>query len=178
VGTDIGSARLSGNRVSTLITSLCTDIDDPLARLHAIHAVTDEAKTVQRALGLDMLERWVQFTPPGPFAGFMRLYSRWQLANRHAPPLNLVVSSVPGPREPLFVDGTRLADLYSVGPILEGIGLNVTAWSYLDRMNVAAIACPDSLLELRQLVDAFPAALDELVSATSTHSTRKVPRGA
>lgn len=158
-------ARLVGNRVSSLFTSLCSDVADPVERLRRIHQVTVQAKAVQQALGLDLLERWVQYTPGGPFGWAMRQYSRLRGADLHRPPVNLVVSNVPGPREPLYVAGARLADLFSVGPILEGIGLNITVWSYCDRMNVSAISCPTLLPDLRVVVDAMAPALDELLAA-------------
>lgn len=162
--------RLGGNRVSNLFTSLCTDVDDPWERLHRIAAVTDEAKAIQHELGLDLLESWVQYTPPGPFSAFMRGYSRLRGANLHRPPFNVVVSNVPGPREHLTMGGVPLADIFSVGPILEGIGLNITVWSYVDRMNFSAIACPDLLPDLRGLVDLLPAALAELRDAAETRT--------
>ncbi|MFL6240792.1 MAG: WS/DGAT/MGAT family O-acyltransferase [Actinomycetes bacterium] len=161
----LGSTRLIGNKVSNIFTSLATDLSDPVARLRRIGDVTAAARKVQELLGLDMLEQWVQFTPPALMSGFMQMYSRFNLADRHPPPFNVVVSNVPGPREELSVAGARLTDLYSVGPILEGIGLNVTVWSYLDRLNFSALACPDVLPDLRGIVERLQPALDELVKA-------------
>ncbi|MFN8041626.1 MAG: wax ester/triacylglycerol synthase family O-acyltransferase [Acidimicrobiales bacterium] len=157
--------RLGGNKVSNLFTSLATDVADPAARVAAIHHVTAEAKVVQNLLGADMMGSWVQYTPPRPYAWFMRQYSRFALADRHRPPINLVVSNVPGPRHPLQVAGARLEHLYSVGPILEGIGLNVTAWSYVDHLDVGVIACRESVPHPEDLCARFPAALDELLAA-------------
>ena len=158
-----GPPRLVGNNVSNLFTSLATDVDDPRERLRIIHEVTAEAKIVQRTLGPTMLADWVQFTPPAPFSAAMRLYSRLRAARLHPAPFNVIVSNVPGPREAVTIAGTPLRDLYSVGPILEGVGLNVTAWSYTDRMNFALLSCPDLLPDLRALADAFAPALEELV---------------
>jgi diacylglycerol O-acyltransferase len=119
-----------------------------------------------------MLENWVQFTPPAAFSAFMRAYSRWNGANLHRAPFNLVVSNVPGPRQPIYIAGARLTDIFSVGPILEGIGLNITVWSYLDRMNFSGIACPDTLSDLRSLMDGLAASLDELVAAAHAAASR------
>jgi len=156
-------ARLGGNKVSNLFTSLATDEPDPLLRLKAIHAVTSEAKVVQNLLGAEMMQDWVQYTPPGPYSWFMRLYSRFNLADRHRPPINLVVSNVPGPRLPLFAGGARLVELYSVGPVLEGIGLNITVWSYLDRLYVGLLACPEATPDAAQITEGLHHALDELL---------------
>jgi diacylglycerol O-acyltransferase len=63
------------------------------------------------------------------------------------------------------ISGALLDDLYSVGPILEGIGLNVTAWSYVDRLNVSLLSCPDLVADLDALRDEMAPALEELVQA-------------
>jgi len=164
VGTDSPGApvRLGGNRVSNLFTSLATDVDDPLERLQVISRTTSESKTVQRTLGPTMLIDWVQFTPPAPFSAALRLYSRTRTAAKHAPPFNVIVSNVRGPGEPVTIAGARLTDLFSVGPILEGIGLNVTAWSYVDRLNISLLSCPDLIPDLGPLVAELRPALDEL----------------
>lgn len=165
VGADEPGAppRLGGNRVSNLFTSLATDIDDPVERLQSISRTTAESKLVQKMLGRDMLVDWVQFAPPAPLTAAMRLYSRTRAASRHSAPFNVVVSNVPGPRNPVTIAGASLADLYSVGPIMEGIGLNVTAWSYVDRMNFSLLTCPHLLGDLQPLVAQMRPALDELL---------------
>ncbi|HJP65705.1 MAG TPA: wax ester/triacylglycerol synthase family O-acyltransferase, partial [Actinomycetota bacterium] len=167
VSTDQADAvkRLGGNKVSNLFTSLCTDIDDPVERLRAIHRVTRAGKDVYNLLGADMMADWVELTPPGPFAWAMRQYSKRGLAAKHRPPINLVVSNVPGPAAPLYVAGARLVALYSVGPVLDSIGLNVTVWSYIDQMNFAALACRERLPEIYRVVDGFADSLGELLKA-------------
>ena len=173
-----GEPRLAGNRVSNMFTSLCTDVPDPVDRLHAISKVTAQAKVMQETLGLKMLEDWVQYTPPAAFSLFMRVYSRLAVANHHPAPFNLVVSNVPGPTQPVTVGAARLTDLFSVGPILEGIGLNITVWSYLDRLNSSALACPDTLPDLPGLVQHLAPALAELVAATGAAKGSVAPERA
>jgi diacylglycerol O-acyltransferase len=157
--------RLVGNRVSNLFTSLRTDIADPVERLRAIHDVTQAAKEVQNALGAEMLVEWSEVTPPRIFSAWMRLYSRLKLADRHRPPINLVISNVPGPRQPLHIAGGRLLDIYSMGPILEGIGLNITVWSYVDRLGFGLVACRETMPDLWDLADHLHDALAELRKA-------------
>ena len=158
-------ARLGGNKVANMFTTLATDIADPVERVRAIHEVTKEAKVAQNILGADTMANWLEYAPSRPFNWFMRQYSSRRWAARHRPPINMVVSNVPGPRSPLYIAGARLAAVYSVGPILEGIGLNVTVWSYIDQMNFAAIACRDLLPEVHKITDGIHDALDELLKA-------------
>jgi WS/DGAT/MGAT family acyltransferase len=150
------------NSVSNMFTGLHVEMPDPVERLQAIHAVTKEAKAIHNALGAEMLMEWSEMSPPKPFAGFMRAYSRYRLADRHRPPINLVVSNVPGPRDPLYIAGARITAIYSMGPILEGIGLNVTVWSYLDQMNFGIVSCPDLMPDLWDFVGDMADALEEL----------------
>lgn len=157
--------RLGANKVSNMFTSLPTEEPDPLVRMQRIHEVTMEAKVVQNLLGADMLAAWSDFTGR-PYGWLMRQYTRSGVADRGRPMINLVVSNVPGPREHLHIAGARIDDIYSVGPILESVGLNVTAWSYGDQLNVSAMACRDHIPDLHQITDGLEAALAELEAAT------------
>jgi WS/DGAT/MGAT family acyltransferase len=166
VGTDAGGEdRLGGNRVSNLFTSLATDEPDPVRRLLTIHRVTAEAKTMQALIGPETFGSWVQYTPPRPYSWVVRLYSGWRLAELHPPPINLVVSNVRGPSRPLRTAGARLLEIYSVGPVLEGVGLNVTVWSYLDGLHVGALACREALPDPHLITEAMPGALEELLAS-------------
>lgn len=162
-----GARRNAANNVSNLFTTVPVQLADPRARVAEIHAVTAAAKDQLEQLGPDMLADWSELTPPLPFAAGVRAYSRLHLANRHRPPVNLVVSNVPGPTEPLYVAGGRLVDIFSVGPILENAGLNITVWSYLDRLDVGMLACEDAMPDLRALAGDLHAALDELAEVAA-----------
>jgi diacylglycerol O-acyltransferase len=111
VSTAADPERLGGNKVSNMFTALRTDIDDPVERLRAIHDVTRAAKEFHNVLGAEMLRDWSEITPPRPFAWFMRMYSRRNLAAKHRPPINLVVSNVPGPPSPLSIADARITAL-------------------------------------------------------------------
>jgi diacylglycerol O-acyltransferase len=160
VSSDAGELRrLQGNRVANLFTSLCNDIADPVARVRAIHAITQQSKEVQRRLGLATLVEWAEFAPPGPYRLLSRAYSATGLPDRLPPPANLIMSNVPGPAQGLFIAGARLRRFYSVGPLVEGIGLNVTAWSYDGRLNFACLADGEAVPALDLLTEGLPEAL-------------------
>jgi len=159
--------RVSGNKVSNLFVSMCTDIEDPLERLHAVHGSMDSAKRLHSALGGDVMETWLEYTPPRPYSWVMRRYSDMSVADHHRAPFNVVVSNVPGPRTPLHVAGARLVDFFSAGPVLEGIGVNVTAWSYIDHLDVMVTSCARALAEPVLVADAMRGQLAELAGALS-----------
>ncbi len=157
----------AGNQVSNLFTVLPVQLADPKERVRVIHETTKGAKEQLNLLGAEMLADWSEITPPLPFAAVVGVYSRFNLARRHRPPINLVVSNVPGPAEPLFISGARLLAIYSMGPILENIGLNVTVWSYLDALNFGIVACADTMPDVRALTTNLHEALAELQKVVS-----------
>jgi len=162
--------RLSGNKVGNLMTTLGTNIADPIARALSIHEVLQEAKEIQAALGHDILEDWAEFAPPGPYSSISALWSRFGLASHLPPPTNMIVSNVRGPSEYLEILGGRLDEFYSVGPILEGIGLNITAWSYAGRVSFSMIACPEHVPDPWKLMACLSDALDELRQSLAERS--------
>jgi WS/DGAT/MGAT family acyltransferase len=155
-----------GNKVSSMLTSLATDISDPIDRLKVIHECMAEAKEQQRAIGADTLQEWSEFAAPAVLGRAARLYSRMNLADAHRPLFNVTISNVPGPPFPLYSAGAKLLANYPVGPIMEGGALNMTVMSYLDQLDFGLLACPDALDDVWSLADGLHTALAELVEAT------------
>ena len=74
--------------------------------------------------------------------------------------LNLNISNVPGPREYGRVGGALVTEIYSVGPLTAGSGLNITVWSYVDQLNVSVLADCDSVDDAHEVTRAM---VDEFV---------------
>ena len=161
---DIDSPKGS-NQVSSMFVQLPAHLDEPLDRLQAIHDGTKGAKEEHNALGADMLLNWAEHATPNVFASGARLYSAMRLANRHRPIANLVISNVPGPDFPLYLGGAELQAGFPLGPVMDGMGLNITVMSYRGVLYWGIIACPDSIPLLWNLTAAIPPALDELLEA-------------
>jgi diacylglycerol O-acyltransferase len=155
-----------GNKVSSMLCTLATDVDDVSERLQIIHECMGEAKEQQKAIGADTLQEWAEFAAPAVAGRAARLYSRMRLADLHRPLFNVTISNVPGPPFPLYSAGAKLLANYPVGPIIDGTGLNMTVMSYMDQLDFGLLACPDVLEDVWALADALHTALDELVEAT------------
>ena len=168
LATHVAEHRLTGNHVDNLYLAVGTDEADPSARLQAIHRAATDARKVREALGPELFEYRAGLTPPHLYPLGLRLWARTRLADHLRPPINLVASNVAGPRQPLALDGGVLTALYSVGPILEGIGLNITAWSYVDALQISLLGCPSSLPDPWELAEDLRTALVELVDAVAT----------
>ena len=81
----------------------------------------------------------------------------------YVPGANLSVSNVPGPREKFSALGNVVEDLYSAGPLIDGMGLNITAWSYAGSMNLTLVGCLKTLPDIHLLAEGLPASLQELL---------------
>lgn len=169
VATNAGERHFSGNHVDNLLIYLGTHVADSHDRVQLIHQTAAAARKVREAFGLHLFEDRAELTPPIFYPLGVRLWARTRLANHLRPPLSIIASNVPGPREQLEVEGGVLTALYSVGPLLEGIGLNITAWSYAGRLYVSVLGSPMSLPDPWELIDDLTAAVNELTASLPTH---------
>src|SRR5262249_32633967 len=129
------------NRVTAVMAELATDEPDPVKRLGRIHASMRSAKQMQEAIPATLLQDFTQFATPALFAQAARIPARLRIADRMRPPFNLVISNVPGPREPLYCGGAQMRTYYPVSAVAEGQGLNITVQSYLDQLDFGVITC-------------------------------------
>src|SRR5438552_2773337 len=74
-----------GNRVSSMLVTLATDISDPVDRLRCITEGTKQAKEQDRAIGADTLTDWTEFAAPAVAARAARLASSMRIMERVRP---------------------------------------------------------------------------------------------
>ncbi|MEZ5502385.1 MAG: wax ester/triacylglycerol synthase family O-acyltransferase [Halioglobus sp.] len=159
-----GSQRESGNRTTYLPTCLWTSIPDPLERFYAIQRATQVAKQELDLMGKDTFIQLMHFLPP--------LFSLWKtnLKQRHRsaeradyhPMTNVIISNVQGPARRLSGNYGTLVDIYSMGPLVEGCGLNITVWSYAGNLNFSLMGCKKAVPDIERLADGITNALSEL----------------
>jgi diacylglycerol O-acyltransferase len=158
---DEGSAL--GNQISAMLVTLATDVDDPLQRLAVIAHSTRVAKEQEQLHRGRVLGDVAQMAAPGVMSRVARAVAGTKIFDRVRPPFNVMVSSVKGPDFSLFCAGSRVSALYPVGPVAEGVGLNVTIFSYLDQLHFGLLACRKLLPELDDLAVSIDDAFGELV---------------
>ena len=153
-----------GNRISVMFVPIPTDIADPGARLLQAHETMKVAKQRHRAVPADILQDVTQFLPPAVAARAQRATAELGALGRLRP-LNLVISNVPGPRNPLFIAGAKLEAHYPVSVITDGAGLNITCMSYRDRVDFGIVCDYDQVDDAWPLMEAVTDAL-ALLDAT------------
>ncbi len=149
-----------GNAVGAILATLATDVADPKARFEAIVASTKSAKAQLQGLSQSaILQYTVMLVSP------MLLSQPPGAAGRVRPAFNVVISNVPGPREPLYFRGNRLDAYYPLSIPFHGYGLNITVVSYVDTLNFGFTGDRDALPHLQRLAVYAREALEELEDA-------------
>ncbi|HKC27183.1 MAG TPA: wax ester/triacylglycerol synthase family O-acyltransferase [Jatrophihabitans sp.] len=146
-GDETRSGDGGGNAVGAVMCNLGTDAADPAARLATVNRSMREGKELLKtmtpmqilamsAIGISPLGLW----PLLRMTGTLR------------PPFNLVISNVPGPRQPLYWNGARLDGLYPLSIPLDGQALNITCTSYSNDIAFGLTGCRRSVPHLQRLL--------------------------
>lgn len=154
-----------GNRWSVITASLATTEADPVERLRAVMRSTRAGKQMGDAMEDDIFADLVD-VPPVVVATVARSLGRLRLASLFPPMSNVVISNVRGAPFPLFFAGARLLANYPLGPLADGLALNVTVIGYSDSLDFGLHVCPDAVPDVWSIVAAVreeSAALADLV---------------
>ena len=154
------------NRVSSIFATLPTDCADPLERIARCHATMLEAKRQHELVPADVLVDLNQFSSPVLAAAGSRLASQLRLADHTQPMSNLVISNVPGARQPLYLRGARLRHQFPVSIVTDGLGLNITVVSYLDTFDFGFLVDRDLVPDVWDLANLHLAEITRLFEAT------------
>jgi len=153
-------ADAGGNLVGAILCNLATDTDDPAARLQTVSDSMRSNKKVfsqlpriqalalsamnMASLSLAAVPGWVASTPP---------------------PFNLVISNVPGPRQPMYCGGARLDGNYPLSIVLDGQALNITLANNADNLDFGLVGCRRSVPHLQRLLAHLESSLKDLERA-------------
>lgn len=155
--------RAFGNRISAIVVPLPTNESDPRRRLEKAHQALKAAKQRQKALPPGLLTDAGNFIPPAIFAQASRMTA--EISGRVAPPVNLIISNIPGPSEPLYCHGARVVSYHPFTVLMDGVGMNMTAMSYLDGVGFGTVSDRDNVDDLWPVVDGLQVSLEEMTRA-------------
>jgi WS/DGAT/MGAT family acyltransferase len=143
---------------------LATEIADPVRRLRAIRDATAAAKAaVLETKALARLD-FPTVGVPWLLHGLARLYDRPAVASRVPAIVNLVVSNVPGPPQPLYFAGVRILHHWPLSIVGHGLGLNVTVESYAGMLEFGVTTALAAMPRPRSFADGLLAAFEQLHS--------------
>lgn len=153
------------NKVATMSATLATDIDDPIERMQAIYASTQSAKELTEAIRARKIQSVGEVAPPLLLNLASRAVWASNITDRVPRVANVVVSNVPGPPFPIYSCGAKVSGIYAASVLLAFAGLNITLFSYIDRLDFGLTSDPDLLEDPWEIADGIKDALVELMEA-------------
>jgi WS/DGAT/MGAT family acyltransferase len=159
-GEDKGGDR--GNQVGFTLMPVYSEIADPLERLRAISESAQTSKRVTDAVGKELARDLLEYLPAPVSQALIR--------NVRLPGIGLIVSNVRGPDVPLYMAGAQLVNYSPISIALDGIGLNVTGFSYNGTMWVCAVSCREMMPDPAHFADCMRASFAELREAAANYA--------
>jgi diacylglycerol O-acyltransferase len=148
-----------GNQVSMILANLATNVADPLRRLQLIMQSASQGK--QRIAKMSRLQQMAHAAAMTTPLGATMLTGQ---AGKH-PIFNVVISNVPGPKNPLYLNGIRLDETYPVSIPFDYAALNITLNGCCDHLGFGYTACRRSVPGLQRMLDYTEESLRELEAA-------------
>ena len=145
-----------GNRISFLFLELPCDEPDPVRRLSEVHEATQSLKSSGTAEGGETVLDALGYAPNPLQRALAHLISSPRT-------FNLVVSNIPGPREPMYFLGCRLRASYPVVPLADRHALSIGFTTVADGAFFGVYADRDTLPDVDGLAKAIDESIDELL---------------
>jgi diacylglycerol O-acyltransferase len=150
------SGQALGNLIGQMVVPLPVGVADPGRRLQQIAAETARRKARNRpSVGKVFRSRIVSLA-------LLKLMD----------PVNVTTADLPGPRQPLYLAGAPLLEVFPVLPLIASVSLGVGALSYAGQFNITAIADRDAYPDLDVFAAAVRDGLRALGASTSAKPTR------
>jgi WS/DGAT/MGAT family acyltransferase len=169
-----GAESKKGNRVSMMAVSLGTDVAEPLERLEVVHQAARSSKKSSSSAGSSTLLDVANVIPSAAGELAARGYRALGLSSLQPALFSCVVTNVPGPREPLFLAGSRMVACYGLGPIFDGVGLIHAVLSYDGGITISFTSCPQMLPDPARYEECLNEAFEELAEAAGAGSVAAV----
>jgi WS/DGAT/MGAT family acyltransferase len=158
---------VTANQNSMYVCSLATDIEDPYARLMAIHESSSEQKTLLGNIKNALLPDLSVIGSGTLMRGMVDLYCRAKIADRAPPVFNLVISNVALPQTPVYVAGAKIVSFNPCSIPFHGTALNITVQSYCDSVDFGLIACRRTVPDVSKVADYIEAEFPVLEAAVA-----------
>jgi diacylglycerol O-acyltransferase / wax synthase len=139
------SASQAGNLVGALLVPLPVGEEDPIRRLEQIARATAERKRLP------------------PYQPASRLLQRWMIRSmNHQRRINLLLSNLPGPPQPMYFAGAEILEVFQVGVIQGNVPLAVGVLSYAGQLNFDIVADANLVPDLAAFAQGMAADLQRL----------------
>ena len=148
----------AGNRIAAMRGPLPVYCDDPVECLQIVRAEMGELKDSKQALGAEVIAGLQDFAPPTLLAQASRLNFSTRL-------FNLIVTNIPGPQLPLYLQGRELKKLIPVAFLPEDHALAIAIMSYNGQLEFGLLGDYDAMPDMDFVKATIEAAIEEMLQA-------------
>jgi diacylglycerol O-acyltransferase / wax synthase len=160
---ETGSAEaIGGNALGLILCDLATTEPDAATRLTTIHDSMLKGKAVYHGMSRLQITA-LSAIPLIPLA----IGTLPGLTTITRPAFNVLISNVPGPREPRYWNGARMQGIYPLSIPYEGQALNITVTSYNGSLEFGLTGCRRTVPHLQRLLALLEESLQELEKAAA-----------
>ena len=156
------SESMGGNALGLILCNMATDEPDAATRLTTIHESMLKGKEIYHGMSRLQITA-LSAIPLIPLA----IGTVPGLTTLTPPGFNVLISNVPGPREPLYWNGARMQGVYPLSIPYEGQALNITVTSYAGSLEFGLTGCRRTVPHLQRLLALLEESLQELEKATA-----------
>jgi diacylglycerol O-acyltransferase / wax synthase len=157
-----------GNAISSMIAPIPTHLADARERLAFAHETLSGAKERARQAPPTLMSD-VNEPIPAPIFGIAARGLMELVSSRFVrPPVNLIISNVPGSPVKLTCHGAVLLAHYPLSLVFDGFTLNITVVSYHDGLDIGIVGDTETLPDARDLMNDIRLELAELSAIAST----------
>jgi diacylglycerol O-acyltransferase / wax synthase len=153
-----------GNRVAAMMAPLPVWCQDPVARLDIVREELKGLKSGGQAVGAQVLTQLSGFAPPTVMGQASRLMARQRF-------FNVVITNVPGPQIPLYIQGRRMIDPFPMVPLAKNQALGIALLSYAGRINFGLVGDYDEMWDIEEFGDDVRETLAELAAEADVELT-------
>jgi WS/DGAT/MGAT family acyltransferase len=164
---------VAGNVLATMSVPLHTDIADPLARLRAVREATRDAKETEHAIDARQMTDLTRHIPSATMALAGRLVTGLGLGHRAMRLCNCTVTNVPGVQQPLYLNGAKLIKSTGFAPVIDGMGLIISAISYNGEIIFSFTGCREITPDPEQLSACTSVSFNSLKKAAAAKIPKK-----
>jgi diacylglycerol O-acyltransferase len=163
-------ADAGGNMTGVILCNLATDVEDPAKRLETIGASMRANKQV-----FSQLPRVQALALSAMTMAPLLLAALPGFVSSTPPPFNIVISNVPGVREPMYWKGARLDGNYPLSIALDGQALNITLANNAGNLDFGLVGCRRSIPHLQRLLGHLESSLKDLERTVGPDTTAAAP---
>jgi len=162
--------RAAGNQLAFMFYEIPVHLGDPGDRVRFVQQSARVAKEAHGRAGAGLLSSLATLIPKMVVGPAMRAASSLRVTSIVPPIANVMISSLRGPGVSLFASGARVSSIFPLGPVIEGIGLCITAISYQDELAFGFIACADHVTDIGDFTTGLQLEMVGLVDVVAERS--------